>query len=82
MAKPMLKDLSLPVTDIAQNVGFNENRYMSAAFKKYCGVTPSEYRKNFFSDYDWRYSENIINDFSNKPISLEDALYMLEENAR
>ncbi|MCA2015109.1 helix-turn-helix domain-containing protein [Vibrio tritonius] len=36
----------LPITDISHAVGFNEYRRMIAAFRKYCGVTPSEYRKN------------------------------------
>ena len=43
-AKEMLKDESKKIGDIAEMLGFNDTRYFSKIFKKYVGVTPSEYR--------------------------------------
>ncbi|MBM6551019.1 helix-turn-helix transcriptional regulator [Marinomonas ostreistagni] len=80
MAKPLLKDVQLPITEIAQAVGFNEHRHMTAAFKKYCGATPSEYRKSYYSDFQWRYSDKVLESTDNRPILLSDALTMLRQS--
>ncbi|WP_217534927.1 helix-turn-helix transcriptional regulator [Vibrio metschnikovii] len=72
MAKPLLKDIHLPITEISNTVGFNEHRLMTVAFKKYSGETPSEYRKRFLSDSDWRSASSNLNAFPNKPIKLKD----------
>lgn len=40
-----LKTTELPVSEIALLAGFNDSNYFSKIFKKYMGMTPSEYRK-------------------------------------
>lgn len=71
MAKPLLKDIHLPITEISLSVGFNEHSLMITAFKKYCGVTPSEYRKQYLADQEWRSVSNNLHAFPNRPISLK-----------
>ncbi len=46
MAKDMLKDESKSIGDIAFLTGFSEQSAFNRAFKKWSGLTPSEYRKN------------------------------------
>jgi AraC-like DNA-binding protein len=41
----LLRDTSLPVSEIAERVGFSELSYWGRAFRKQTGVTPSAYRK-------------------------------------
>ncbi|MEF3091396.1 AraC family transcriptional regulator [Raoultella sp. WB_B2P2-3] len=48
-AKTLLRDTRTPITDISHSCGFQEHKYLIAAFKKYCGLTPTEYRKRFIS---------------------------------
>lgn len=43
-AKELLKDTSMRLRDIAENVGFNDISYFSNTFKKYTGMSPTEYR--------------------------------------
>lgn len=45
-AKAMLKQLELSVTDVCYSVGFNEPSYFCRIFKKYTGISPSEFRKH------------------------------------
>lgn len=40
-----LKDPLLKIQDVAEKVGFEEQRYFSSCFKKYYAMTPSEYRE-------------------------------------
>lgn len=40
----LLKDTTLPITEIAMRCGFSDSNYFSRAFKKINGVTPSQYR--------------------------------------
>ncbi|MDG1642864.1 helix-turn-helix domain-containing protein [Klebsiella huaxiensis] len=48
-ARTLLRDTRTPITDISHSCGFQEHKYLIAAFNKYCGVTPTEYRKRFVS---------------------------------
>lgn len=48
-ARTLLRDTRTPITEISHSCGFQEHKYLIAAFNKYCGVTPTEYRKRFVS---------------------------------
>lgn len=39
----------MPIETIAKQIGFNDKAYFSKQFKKIIGMTPSDYRKNFFN---------------------------------
>lgn len=43
-AKMSLKNISLTIKEVGINVGYSDPNYFSRIFKKYVGVTPSEYR--------------------------------------
>ena len=43
-ARPMLKDLSRTVSDVAWDVGFQDPNYFSKIFQNEFGITPSEFR--------------------------------------
>lgn len=43
-AKELLKDDTMKIGEISASVGFNDMRYFAKIFKKYMGVTPSDYR--------------------------------------
>ena len=43
-AKRLMDQTDLMVYEIAFRVGFDDQHYFSKTFKKYAGVTPSEYR--------------------------------------
>jgi len=43
-AKQLLAETSLPLTVVAQRVGFQHAEYLSVAFKRRFGISPSEYR--------------------------------------
>ncbi len=43
-AKGLLKTSSLKSYEVAYNVGFSDPHYFSLSFKKYTGVTPSDYK--------------------------------------
>jgi len=45
LAKELLRDPNLSVSEIVQRVGYNDYFYFNKLFKKYVGVTPSKYRK-------------------------------------
>lgn len=40
----LLKDKAIKVYEVSGMVGYNDSRYFSALFKKYVGVTPSEFK--------------------------------------
>ena len=42
----LMKNTSLSITAISEQVGFNDVNYFSKVFKKLLGISPSEYRKN------------------------------------
>lgn len=44
-AKMLLAETDLTVGEIARQVGFENDNYFIKIFKRWCGVTPSEYRK-------------------------------------
>jgi len=44
-AEKMLATTKTPITDIAQNCGFNSSNYFAAVFKKIRGIPPGEVRK-------------------------------------
>lgn len=44
MAKILLKDPGIPVSDVASRVGIDDQSYFARFFKKKTGVTPSEFR--------------------------------------
>jgi len=48
-ARTLLRDTRTPITDISHSCGFQEHKYLIAAFNKYCGLTPTEYRKRYIS---------------------------------
>jgi AraC-like DNA-binding protein len=42
----MLKDLSIPIEDIASSVGYSSSHTFRRAFKRRLGISPTEYRNN------------------------------------
>lgn len=46
-AKNLLKDYSHKVYEVAEKVGYRDIAYFSATFKKYVGVSPSEYQDRY-----------------------------------
>lgn len=46
-AKKLLQDYSHKVYEVAEQVGYRDITYFSASFKKYVGVTPSEYQDRY-----------------------------------
>ncbi|MCI6275227.1 MAG: AraC family transcriptional regulator [Clostridium sp.] len=48
-SKDFLKDRSYSMLNVAISVGFQDQSYFCRTFKKYNGISPSEYRNQFFS---------------------------------
>ena len=46
LAKIMLANTEITITEIAQRVGYSDSNYFARTFKKQTGSSPSEYRKN------------------------------------
>ena len=46
-AQSLLMNSDLPIGDIGERLGFNDNSHFSNTFKKYAGTTPAAYRKHF-----------------------------------
>lgn len=46
-AKSLLLGQNISITEIALMVGFNDSNYFSSAFKKTCGLTPTEFKKRY-----------------------------------
>jgi two-component system response regulator YesN len=44
-AKQLLSDPRYKITDISSRVGYSDGNYFGKSFKKYCGLSPSEYRE-------------------------------------
>ncbi|HIV17636.1 MAG TPA: helix-turn-helix transcriptional regulator, partial [Candidatus Alectryocaccobium stercorigallinarum] len=49
-AKNLLQKTDLPVSQISEELGFNEPSYFTKVFHKYEGVTPAYYRKTARSE--------------------------------
>lgn len=45
MAKRLLISGNYKVSEVAESVGFADQKYFQKVFKKVCGITPSEYKK-------------------------------------
>lgn len=45
-AKAMLRERRHTVVEVAEMVGFSDQKYFREVFKKTVGMTPSEYAKN------------------------------------
>ena len=45
-AKQLLKDARFKISDISSRVGYSDGNYFGKSFKKYCGLSPSEYREH------------------------------------
>lgn len=46
IAQSLLSDTNIPVYLVASKVGYSNFSYFSQVFKKFCGVTPQEYRQS------------------------------------
>ena len=49
-AKVLLQSTFTNITTIAYDLGYNDSNYFSTIFKKYVGLTPSDFRNQFVSD--------------------------------
>lgn len=49
-SKKYLADNKTPISEVSDLVGFSEHNYFSKIFKKYTGITPSEYKKRMLVD--------------------------------
>ncbi|MBC6416125.1 MAG: helix-turn-helix transcriptional regulator [Bdellovibrionales bacterium] len=45
-AKVLLKNLNLPIIDIANRCGFSDQSHFSKVFKKVSGMSPKSFRKS------------------------------------
>lgn len=50
-AQLLLHERDLPVAEVGGKVGYTDNSYFSRVFKKYVGVTPTEYRRQFGKEH-------------------------------
>ena len=48
----LLTQEKIRISEIAVSCGFNDSNYFSSQFKKICGVTPTQYRKDAKYEYD------------------------------
>lgn len=44
-AKKLLRSSNIKISQIAQQIGYNDDKYFIKTFKKHTGLTPNEYRK-------------------------------------
>jgi AraC-like DNA-binding protein len=51
LAKNKLLRTNATITEIAFPLGFNSTQYFATVFKKYCGISPSEFRKKQKKSY-------------------------------
>ena len=50
--KKLLKKTNLNISDVAMLVGYTDSNSFIRAFKKLCGITPGNYRKNILDKGD------------------------------
>jgi len=50
LSKKLLKDPHISITDIAYNLNFSSGNHFSSIFKKYTGLSPSEYQTKYLSN--------------------------------
>lgn len=46
-AKELLKNSEIPISEIGEKVGFFNSSTFTSTFKQYCGISPTEYRKEY-----------------------------------
>ena len=49
-AKMMLSDENAKISQVAEQVGFLDHSYFSRCFKRFVGVSPSEYQRRQYSE--------------------------------
>ncbi|MCR2805218.1 response regulator [Paenibacillus soyae] len=49
-AKELLGNRSLKISQVAEQVGFQDEKYFSKVFKKWTGCTPNDYRKGHYGE--------------------------------
>lgn len=59
-ARNFLKNTDFEITDIAAFTGYNDASYFTQIFRKYCGVTPSEYRLSIKNQNNHNGKENNL----------------------
>jgi AraC family L-rhamnose operon regulatory protein RhaS len=47
IASQLLRDTTLPITEIYERVGFNDPAHFGRQFRKHYGTSPSEYRRQY-----------------------------------
>ena len=57
-AKWILESSNKPLMEIAQILGYQDQSYFCSVFKKYTGMTPSTYRRNYGNYYSSAASEH------------------------
>lgn len=45
LSQELLRGTFMPATEIASKLGFSSSQHFSTMFKRFCGLTPNEYRK-------------------------------------
>jgi two-component system, response regulator YesN len=45
-SKELLKNRGVKLYEVSHNSGYNDVKYFTKTFKKFTGITPSEYREN------------------------------------
>ncbi len=48
VASLILRDTNLPITEVMERVGFNDITHFGRVFRKYTGISPSEYRQKYY----------------------------------
>lgn len=49
----LLMNTQLPIGAISERLGFSDHCHFSTTFKKYIGITPTQYRQHFQKTLDW-----------------------------
>lgn len=57
-SKPLLLNMNISILDVAQRVGFNYQNHFASIFKKYNGLTPTEYRNTMSRKQDFKTGDN------------------------